>query len=98
MYLQRSEESVRTIEDILKTPMDFSIDEKLETDRKKIAWASDDAERRERWRKLLKFTALNMRETEKDWNVIATRINKRYALFKKTMQEKSSDEVHSLFL
>ncbi|MEN9529227.1 MAG: hypothetical protein RI932_1100 [Pseudomonadota bacterium] len=98
LYLQRSEESVRTIEDILKTPMDFSVDEKLETDRKKITWASDDAERRERWRKLLKFTALNMRETEKDWNVIATRINKRYALFKKTMQEKSSDEVHSLFL
>jgi len=98
LYLQRSDESVRVIEDILKTPMDFSIDEKLETDRKKISWASNDTDRRERWRKLLKFTALNMRETEKDWNVIANRINKRYALFKKTMQEKSSDEVHSLFL
>lgn len=98
LYLKRLDESLVSIADILKTPMDFSIDEKLETDRKKITWAKDDSERRERWRKLLKFTALNMRETEKDWNVIATRMNKRYALFKKNMQEKTSDEVNSLFL
>ncbi|NBO39461.1 tail-specific protease [bacterium] len=98
LYLKRMDESVRTIGEILKTPMDFTIDEKLETDRKKVTWAKDDAERKERWRKLLKFTALNMRETEKDWNVISNRVNKRYALFKKSMQEKSSDEVNSLFL
>jgi carboxyl-terminal processing protease len=98
LYLKRMEESIKTIGDILTTPMEFTVDEKLETDRKKIGWAKDEADRRERWRKLLKFTALNMRETEKDWNIISSRMNKRYALFKKTMQEKSSDEVNSLFL
>lgn len=98
LYLKRMDESVQMIGDLLKTPMDFNIDEKLETDRKKINWAKDDTERRERWRKLLKFTALNLRETEKDWNVVAQRINKRYSLIKKSAQERSSDEVHSYFL
>lgn len=98
LYLKRMDESLRMIGDLLKTPMDFSIDEKLETDRKKVSWAKDDAERRERWRKLLKFTALNLRETEKDWTVIANRINKRYSLLKKSTQERSSDEVNSFFL
>lgn len=98
LYLKRMDESLATIDEILKTPMDFSIDEKLETDRQKIEWSANADERKERWRKLLKFTALNMRETEQDWAVISGRITKRYALFKKTMQEKSSDEVHALFL
>ncbi|NBW81533.1 tail-specific protease [bacterium] len=98
LYLKRMDESVNMIGDILKTPMDFTVDEKLETDRKKIDWAKNDADRKERWRKLLKFTALNLRETEKDWNVIANRINKRYALLKKSTQERTSDEVNSFFL
>ncbi len=98
LYLKRMDESIKTIGDILKTPMDFNIDEKLETDRKKIDWAKTEAERTERWRKLLKFTALNLRETEKDWTVIANRINKRYTLLKKSVQERSTDEVHSFFL
>lgn len=98
LYLKRMDESLASIAEVLKTPMDFTIDEKLETDRQKVSWSETTEERRERWRKLLKFTALNMRETEKDWSVISNRITKRYALFKKTMQEKSSDEVHALFL
>jgi carboxyl-terminal processing protease len=98
LYLRRMDESLRTISELLKKPMDFTIDEKLETDRKKIEWAKTEAEREERWRKLLKFTALNLRETEKDWNVIAARINKRYALFKKSINERTTDEVHSFFL
>jgi carboxyl-terminal processing protease len=98
LYLKRMSESMVTIGDLLKNPMDFSLDEKLETDRKKINWANNEAERKERWRKLLKFTALNLRETEKDWGVIANRINKRYALVKKSAQERSSDEIHSFFL
>ncbi|MEN9825261.1 MAG: hypothetical protein RI953_1006, partial [Pseudomonadota bacterium] len=98
LYLKRMDESVNMIADVLKTPMDFTIDEKLETDRKKIDWAKNDTDRKERWRKLLKFTALNLRETEKDWNVIASRINKRYALLKKSTQERTSDEVNSFFL
>lgn len=98
LYLKRMDESVKTIGELLQTPMDFTIDEKLETDRKKIDWAKDDSERRERWRKLLKFTALNLRETEKDWSIIANRINKRYSLLKKSTQERTSDEVNSFFL
>ncbi|NBX17513.1 MAG: hypothetical protein EBR09_09130 [Proteobacteria bacterium] len=98
LYLKRMDESLQAIGDLLKTPMDFAVDEKLETDRKKVEWAKDETERKERWRKLLKFTALNLRETEKDWNVIANRINKRYSLFKKSVNERSTDEVHSFFL
>jgi carboxyl-terminal processing protease len=98
LYLKRLKESAPFITEILKTKPDFSTDEKIETDRKKISWAKDESELKERWRKLLKFNSMSLVETEKDWAKTAERLEKRYALSRKSMEEKSTDDIHGIFL
>jgi carboxyl-terminal processing protease len=57
------------VAELLAAPMDFALDEQLESDPKKIERASTEQERRERWRKLLKQDLLEridrMEETAK---------------------------------
>ncbi|GAB4492560.1 MAG: carboxy terminal-processing peptidase [Saprospiraceae bacterium] len=45
--------------DILAQPMDFSKDDILESDGKKLDWAKDDAELRVRWEKQMKYEVLS---------------------------------------
>lgn len=98
VYLKRVQESALSLDVVLKTPFDYAVDESIETDRKKIPWAKNNDELRDRWRKLLKFTAMGMRETEPDWNKLTSRLKKRYALVRKSMTEKSMDDVNGIFL
>lgn len=98
LYLKRIEESAKLISNVLQKEPDFTIDEKIETERQKIAWATDQAELQERWRKLLKFNAMSMMEAEKDWKKTRERLEKRYALARKTISERSTDDVHGIFL
>ena len=44
--------------EVLSRPMDFSKDETLETEGKKLEWAKSDAELRNRWEKWMKFEVL----------------------------------------
>jgi carboxyl-terminal processing protease len=57
------------VADMLSKPLDFTVDEKLETDPKKLDFAASDAERQDRWRKTLKLQVLEridrMEETAK---------------------------------
>jgi carboxyl-terminal processing protease len=98
LYLKRVEESGKLLSEALAKEPDFTLDEMIETDRKKIVWAQDEAELRERWRKLLKFNAMGMMEAEKDWKTTSERLDKRYALARKSMAERSTDDVHGIFL
>ena len=45
--------------EILSAPMSFQVDERIETDGKKLKWAKDDADLKSRWQKLLKFEVLD---------------------------------------
>ena len=98
VYVKRLRESGPLIDTELKTPFNFKVDESIETDRKKIVWTKDTTELKERWRKLLKFSAMGMRETEPDWAKLSSRLSKRYALVRKNMEDKSSDEIHGIFM
>ncbi|MCA2961717.1 MAG: carboxy terminal-processing peptidase [Silvanigrellales bacterium] len=98
LYLKRIDESAVLISEALANEPNFGLDEKIETDRKKIAWAKDPSDLKERWRKLLKFNAMSMMETEKDWAKTRERLEKRYTLARKSFSEKSTDDVHGIFL
>ncbi len=98
IYLKRVQESESYIDIALAKPFNFTTEDRLETDRKKIAWASGSAELKERWRKLLKFVALGMKETEADPQKIATRLRKRYQLGRKSLLEKNMDDVNGIYL
>jgi len=49
----------KMIEELLAKPFDFTRDEQLETDNKKLEFCKTDEELKERWRKILKFQVAN---------------------------------------
>nr|WP_320114366.1 carboxy terminal-processing peptidase [uncultured Desulfuromonas sp.] len=49
----------KMIDDLLAKPFDFTRDEELETDNKKLEFCRSDQELKERWRKILKFQVAN---------------------------------------
>lgn len=97
LYQKRVQEATVTANELLKEKINFKKEEYLETDRKKIAWAKSKEELKERWRKSIKFILLNMKESDAGKNQ-AERLKRRYASYEKNVQNRSSDEVNSLFL
>lgn len=57
-FNKRAEEAALIYKDILSKPFDFTINESVVTDPDKINFSSTDAERKETWRKRLKYLVL----------------------------------------
>jgi carboxyl-terminal processing protease len=55
---QRRVAVAKIVADLLAKPFDFTVDEKIESDPKKVPWAASEAELTDRWRKFLKMQAL----------------------------------------
>ncbi|MGN6162908.1 MAG: carboxy terminal-processing peptidase [Flavisolibacter sp.] len=58
LFNKRAEEAAAIYKDVLSKPFDFSVDESIVTDPKKTTFAASPAERREEWRKRLKYLTL----------------------------------------
>ena len=76
-YKIRLKEATILAENELNEKPDFTKDEYIETDRKKIEWVKSTAELKDRWRKTIKFILLNMKESD-DIKKIKNRLSKRY--------------------
>lgn len=59
VYNNRFDQSKKYFEEILAEPFDFTINESLETDEEKLAFAKNEAELKDRWRKYLKQRVLS---------------------------------------
>ena len=59
IFNRRIEEVAKDYKEILSKPFDFTVDETFVTDSKKIDFATGQAERREMWRKRLKYMVLD---------------------------------------
>jgi carboxyl-terminal processing protease len=58
LFNKRAEEAAAIYKDVLSKPFDFSANESIVTDPKKTTFAASPAERREEWRKRLKYLTL----------------------------------------
>lgn len=58
LFVQRVEEAKNIYPEVLAKPFDFSIDESVELDGKKLAYVKDQDELVERWRKNMKYRVL----------------------------------------
>src|SRR6476659_4077342 len=58
IFNKRAEEATAIYKEILSKPFDFSVNETIVTDPKKVNFASSVTERKEQWRKRLKYLAL----------------------------------------
>lgn len=58
LFDKRASEAASIYKDILSKPFDFTIDESIVTNNKKLSFPSNEAERRDAWRKRLKYLTL----------------------------------------
>jgi carboxyl-terminal processing protease len=96
-YKKRLNEATNLAKSALNENPDFTKDEYIETDRKKIEWSKSIAELKDRWRKTIKFILLNMKDSD-DVEKIKMRLTKRYEMIRKDIESRTTDEVYSLFL
>ncbi len=57
-YIKRRDESFAIVKDLLSKPFDFTKDETVQLDREKTSYPKNEEERRDIWRKFIKFSVL----------------------------------------
>lgn len=98
LLLKRVVEANELVDAVLSKPFDFTLDEKIETDRKKIAWAKNKEDLKERWRKQFKLAAMGLKETESNDKEINQRLKKRFQMMRKSVEERTGDEINNFFM
>ena len=98
VYTLRFKEINDRISSLVDLKHDFSIDEYLELDRKKIGFAKDEKELTDRWRKRIKFQLLQLISTGIKDDKAKEKIKKRYYLLNKDFQQETLDTFYERFL
>ena len=101
LFNKRMEEAALMYTDILSKPFDYSIDESFQGDPDKIKFAASDVERKENWRKWLKYQSLDRyvdlidtREKNKDRQDFKVKSNEE---LEKEAREKASKVMDRTF-
>ncbi len=82
---------------LLDKEIKFNTDEFIELDRSEAAWPKDEAELNELWRKRVKYDALNLKMTGKEWPEIKEVLAKRYNNANETTSRKLAMKTLSNF-
>lgn len=96
VYLNRVNERMKFVDELLDKEFDYSTDENYDYDRDKSEWAMNQAELNELWRKRLKNDALTYKLNGKDWEFIQNTLKKRYKNFAKFLNQYNSEDVFQL--
>ncbi|HWB08108.1 MAG TPA: carboxy terminal-processing peptidase [Pirellulales bacterium] len=105
--LKRIDERVRTVDELLDTPMDFTADEEMVVDPDAAAFPKDEAQARDLWRKRIKYDLLllkadkaNKEESGKSTNEQdpKDRLRRRYHSFAKRMHQTDHQELLEMYL
>lgn len=83
---------------LLDKEIKFDKDESIELDRSEAAWPKDEAEIDELWRKRVKYDALNLALTDKEWPEIKEVLTKRYNNAMKRISQTQSEDVFQLYM
>ena len=98
IYKERSNEAMQTFDELLKEDYDFSKDESINVDREKTLFAKDKADMKERWRKNIKLQLLNYVSSGKNIKDGKLKLDKKYKLMKKRIDEIDEDKVLNMFM
>ncbi len=98
-FLERIDQRVRLVNELVREPHDFTVDEVLETDPDTIGWAKSDAEIRDRWRRRIKYEMLDLEADKKMTGKEAQdKIAKRYTHLAKRMRQTDNNELLEMYL
>ena len=98
LSMKRRYERFQTALALLDDEMTFDVDESIELDRSKAAWPKDKAELDELWRKRVKYDALNLKLTGKEWEEIKEVLEKRYNNALKRLSQTHNEDAFQLYM
>lgn len=94
LYLKRLNEGVSLAHKLIDQDFDFTRDESIHIDPDDIDWSANEDERRERWRKRIKYDVLQLKLADEPMEEIRERLHKRYRNFKLNMEQ--ADQINIL--
>ncbi len=97
-YLIRLDERMTQVQELLKQPIDFTIDETICLDRDKLDYPRNSAEAMERWRKRVKYDLLILKVDDKEGQEAIDKLSRRYKSFQKRMHQTDSNELLEMYL
>ena len=83
---------------LLDEEIKFDVDESIELDRSEAAWPKDTAEVNELWRKRVKYDALNLKLTGKEWPEIQEVLEKRYNNAMKRITQSHNEDAFQIYM
>ena len=83
---------------LLDEEIKFDTDESIELDRSESAWPKDKKELDELWRKRVKYDALNLKLTGKEWDEIKETLTKRYNNAIKRLTQTHNEDAFQLYM
>ncbi len=98
LFKKRVEEREAWVQDRLKTPFDFTIDESYFFKREKKPWPRTQKEMDEVWRKMLKNQALNLKLSGKDEKGIVETLSNRFKNQLKRINQYNREDVFRLYV
>lgn len=99
IFRERANTRIDYIQTLIKKGFDFSKEESMPLlDDDEVAWATSDAEINERWRRIIKNQALNLKISGKDDEGIRETLTKRYKYYRKGINQYNSDDVFQFFM
>lgn len=99
-YLERVDERLKLIGELLKENHDFTVEEEMVTDPELARYARDEKESRDRWRKRIKFDLLVLKgEKDKiEGQAAVDKLTRRYHSFARRMHQTDAEELLQMYL
>ena len=97
-FLERVDERVATIDELLAMDHDFTVDEQMVVDRDEARYAVTAEEARERWRKRIKYDLLVLMADDTEGKEAVERLRRRYHSFASRMHQTDGDELLEMYL
>jgi carboxyl-terminal processing protease len=99
-FSQRVDQRVETIRELLKTDFDFSVDEQVIVDREAAQYATSVDEATDRWRRQLKLSLLDLKDSEEPvvGQEARDQLMRRYDRYATRWRTSSSDDILEMFL
>ncbi|PYJ92032.1 MAG: tail-specific protease, partial [Verrucomicrobia bacterium] len=98
LYTKRVDERVAKIKELLKQPIDFKSDAKIELSRQKAPWPKDEAEADQLWRGRITNELLQEHLSEHPIEPAPQLVARRYDRLSRNVHEQDKDEQVKLFL
>ncbi|TWU56609.1 Tail-specific protease precursor [Rubripirellula tenax] len=97
-FVQRVDEQVAVAQELLKSDFEFDSDESIVIDPDSIQYATNPDEARDRWRRQIKYSLLDLKDEEKTDEEAVEQLQRRYARYARRWKQTDSDDLLEMFL